>query len=109
MSCRSKKRCRALRKNIAPDPMVDAGNPSHRHETRTTPHPTRLRHRMVILAACPPSRSTTCPPQEEKATVMLAHQCPPGPLDYSVLLDRPPQSWSHCREESAHGESFCRS
>jgi SRSO17 transposase len=36
-----KKSCRTFAQNIAPDPMVDARNPAHRHETRTTPHPTR--------------------------------------------------------------------
>ena len=71
MPCRSKKRCRAAGRNIAPDPLVDAGNPPHRHETRTTPHPTCLRHRVVTLAPRPPSRSQTRTSQKDNATVML--------------------------------------
>ena len=69
-----KKRYSAFGRNIAPDPMADAGNPAHRHETRATPHPTRLRHRVVTLAPRSPSRSatrTSQKSQKEKATVML--------------------------------------
>ena len=73
----SSRRCayRAFGRNIAPDPMVDAGNPAHRHETRTTPHPTCLRHRVVTLAPRPPRRSATRTSQnsqKENATVMLS-------------------------------------
>jgi hypothetical protein len=74
MPCRPKKRCRAFGRNLAADPMVDARNPPHRHETRATPHPARLRHRVVTLAPRPPSRSqtrTSQKSQQENATVML--------------------------------------
>ena len=70
MSRRPKKRCRACGPNI-PDPLVDPGNPPHRHQARTTAHPARQRHRMVALAARPPSRSAARTPQKESATVML--------------------------------------
>jgi hypothetical protein len=71
MPGRSKKLCRAFAPNIAPDPMVDAGNPAHRHQTRTAPHPTRTRHRVVTLAPRPPSPSAPRSSQNENATVML--------------------------------------
>jgi len=45
-----KKRYRASGRNIAPDPLADAGSPAHRHEARTTLHPNRLRHRVVTVA-----------------------------------------------------------
>ena len=89
MPCRSKKRYRAFGRNIAPDPMVDAGNPAHRHETRTTPHPTRLRHRVVTLAPRSPSRSatrTSQKSQKENATVMLVHEINDGATDGRVGL-----------------------
>ena len=51
-----KKLCRDVRPASVPDPLVDPGNPPHRHEAGTTAHPTRPRHRMVALAPSPPSR-----------------------------------------------------
>ena len=74
---------RVFGQNIVPDPLVDPGNPPHRHQARTTAHPTRAHHRMVTLATRPPSRSAPRPPQKENATVMLAfrsqHQNDPMP------------------------------
>src|SRR5271157_960826 len=72
MPCRSKKRCRVCGRNIAPDPMVDAGNPPYCHETRSAPHPTRQCHRLVALATRTPGRSTSRPSQKKQATVMLS-------------------------------------
>src|ERR1700693_6239046 len=72
MPCRLKKRCYTCGRNLVPHPLVDPGNSPHRHEARTTAHPTRPRHRMVALAACPPGRGATRPPQKQNATVMLA-------------------------------------
>src|ERR1700693_6473808 len=71
MPCRLKKRCYTCGRNLVPHPLVDPGNSPHRHEARTTAHPTRPRHRMVALAACPPGRGATRPPQKQNATVML--------------------------------------
>src|SRR5487761_1269570 len=68
-----KKPCRDAGPDI-PDPLVDPGNPPHRHEARATAHPTRTRHCMVFMAARPSSRSAPRTSQKEKATVMLALQ-----------------------------------
>ena len=72
MSRRPKKRCAVCGQDIVPDPLVDPGNPPHRHQACTTAHPTRAHHHMVTLAKSSPSRSTPRPPQNENATVMLA-------------------------------------
>src|SRR6266436_3743043 len=71
MPCRLKKRCYACGRNPVLHPLVASGNPPHRPKARTTAHPARIHHRMVVLAPRPPSRSTPCSYQEEKATVML--------------------------------------
>ena len=71
MSRRPKKRCAVCGRDIVPDPLVDPGNPPHRHQACTTAHPTRAHHHMVTLAKSSPSRSTPRPPQNENATVML--------------------------------------
>ena len=71
MSRRPKKRCAVCGQDIVPDPLVDPGNPPHRHQACTTAHPTRAHHRMVTLAKSSPSRSTPRPSQNENATVML--------------------------------------
>ena len=71
MPCRSKKRCHAFTKDAVPDPLVDSGNPSHRHQARATAYPTRPCHRMVTLATRSPGRSTPCSSQKKNATVML--------------------------------------
>src|ERR1700693_1793355 len=76
MPCRLKKRCYTCGRNLVPHPLVDPGNSPHRHEARTTAHPTRPRHRMVALAACTPGRGATRPPQKQNATVML--RCEPN-------------------------------
>ena len=65
----------------APDPLVDPGNPPHRHETRTTAHPTRPRHRMVALATRSPSRSAPRTSQKKNATVMLGAGSQVGECD----------------------------
>src|ERR1700684_4400604 len=66
-----KKRCRADRSNVAPDPLVDPGNPSYHPQARATPHPARSHHRMVALATRSPSRSKASAPQAKIATVVL--------------------------------------
>ena len=73
MSRRPKKRCAVCGQDIVPDPLVDPGNPPHRHQACTTAHPTRAHHHMVTLAKSSPSRSTPRPPQNENATVMLRY------------------------------------
>jgi hypothetical protein len=73
MSRRPKKRCAVCGQDIVPDPLVDPGNPPHRHQACTTAHPTRAHHRMVTLAKSSPSRSTPRPSQNKNATVMLGY------------------------------------
>ncbi|MBO4228065.1 hypothetical protein [Bradyrhizobium neotropicale] len=46
----SKKRDPGLDQSFAFDPLVDPGNPAHRHEARPAAHPARPRPRMVVLA-----------------------------------------------------------
>src|ERR1700684_850069 len=67
-----KKRCRADRSNVAPDPLVDPGNPSYHPQARATAHPARSHHRMVALATRSPSRSKASAPEAKIATVVLA-------------------------------------
>jgi hypothetical protein len=69
-----KKRCRADRSNVAPDPLVDPGNPSYHPQARATPHPARSHHRMVALATRSPSRSKASAPQAKNETVVLVPQ-----------------------------------
>src|SRR5664280_643516 len=71
MSRPPKKRCAVYGQNIVPDPLVDPGNPPHRHQACTAAHPTRAHHRMVTLAKSSPSRGAPLPSQKESATVML--------------------------------------
>jgi hypothetical protein len=66
-----KKRRSVFGQDIVPDPLVDPGNPPHRHQACTTAHPTRAHHRMVTLAARPSSRSTPRTSPKHNATVML--------------------------------------
>ena len=66
-----KKTLPRLRTKHVPDPLVDPGNPPHRHQARPTAHPARPRHRMVALAARPSSRSAPRASQKKNATVML--------------------------------------
>src|SRR5208282_2385632 len=77
MSPRPKKRCAVCGQDIVPDPLVDPGNPPHRHQACTTAHPTRAHHRMVTLAKSSPSRSTPRPSQNKNATVMLGSNMNP--------------------------------
>src|SRR5208282_3709370 len=79
MSRRPKKRCAVCGQDIVPDPLVDPGNPPHRHQACTTAHPTRAHHRMVTLAKSSPSRSTPRPSQNDNATVMLSSVRRPAP------------------------------
>src|SRR5215468_5856265 len=71
-----KKHRHLCRKSLAPDPLVDPGNPPHRHQARPPARPARSHHRMVVVAARPPGPSSPCPsqarkPQKKNATVML--------------------------------------
>jgi hypothetical protein len=67
----SKKHHHAGTTNIAPDPLVDPGNPSHRYQARSTAHLDRPCSRMVALAASSSGRSAPRWPQKKNATVML--------------------------------------
>src|SRR6516164_6384821 len=72
-----KKPYHLCRKSVAPDPLVDPGNPPHRHQARPPARSARPHHRMVVVAACPPGPSSSCPsqaciPHKKNATVMLA-------------------------------------
>ena len=53
------------------DPLVNSGNPPHRHQTRAKPYPTRTYRRMVTLAQSSPSCRSASPLQSKTATVML--------------------------------------
>src|ERR1700733_80999 len=78
-----KKRCRADRSNVAPDPLADPGNPSYHPQARAPPHPARSHHRMVALATRSPSRSKASAPQAKIATVVLSSHDPlhSGPVN----------------------------
>src|SRR6516165_2026090 len=83
-----KKPYHLCRKSVAPDPLVDPGNPPHRHQARPPARSARPHHRMVVVAACPPGPSSSCPsqaciPHKKNATVMLGS--PPRPLDRNLL------------------------
>src|SRR6516164_2154417 len=78
-----KKPYHLCRKSVAPDPLVDPGNPPHRHQARPPARSARPHHRMVVVAACPPGPSSSCPsqagiPHRKNATVMLVSASLPG-------------------------------
>ena len=75
LSQRSKKHHHAGAPNIVPDPLVNPGNPSHRHQARSAAHLDRPCSRMVALAACSPGRRSPRSPQTKNATVMLSRSC----------------------------------
>src|ERR1700722_13620627 len=54
------------------DPLVNSGNPPHRHQTRAKPYPTRTYRRMVTLAQSSPSCRSASALQSKTATVMLS-------------------------------------
>src|SRR5258705_13563225 len=66
-----KKRDRGLDRSIVLDPLVDPGNPPHRHEACPAAHPACPHPRMVILAQGPSGQRTQGPSQAKIATVML--------------------------------------
>ena len=61
--------------HAATDPLVNPGNPSYCHQTRSKAYSTRTHHRMVLLAQSPPSCRSTRSLQVKKA-VMLGSQIP---------------------------------
>ncbi len=71
MPRRSKKRSAVFPKAVAPDPLVDSGNPSYRDQARTTAHPTRLCYRVVTRETRSPSSGAPRSSQTKNATVML--------------------------------------
>ena len=54
------------------DPLVNPGNPPHRHQARAKEDPACTHRRMVTLAQNSPGRRTAGPSQKKTATVMLA-------------------------------------
>src|SRR5215472_14761988 len=90
-----KKHRHFCRKSLAPDPLVNPGNPPHRHQARPPARPARSHHRMVVVAARPPGPSSPCPsqackPQKKNATVMLGNAAgaepePDGDLKIELL------------------------
>jgi hypothetical protein len=71
-------------KHAVIDPLVDPGNPPHRHQTRTKADSTGPYHRMVILAKGSPGRRPARALQRKKTTVMLGHGERTGAADYGV-------------------------
>src|SRR5215471_12727730 len=61
MPCRSKKHCHVFRNGVAPDPLVDPGNPSYHDQARVSPHPTVYPGVRIVgrLASDPPGEMTT--------------------------------------------------
>ena len=61
------------KKHAAPfHPLVDPGDPTYSSAPRAKTHPSRLRHRMVALAACTSGRRTKVSPLSKNHTVMLS-------------------------------------
>jgi hypothetical protein len=54
-----------------PHPLVDPGGPPDSTAPRPKTHQSRLHHRMVTLATCPPSRHTKILYQNKITTVMI--------------------------------------
>src|SRR6516225_2372442 len=71
LSQHSKKHHHTDAANVVPEPLVDPGNPSHRHQARSAAHLDRPCSRLVALAAGSPGRCSSRPSQKENATVML--------------------------------------
>src|SRR5450756_1249337 len=69
------------------NPLVNPGNPPHRHQTRPKADPTRTHHRMVTVAQSSPSSRSALSPQKT-ATVMLGPASSPrGNLKEFSRLD----------------------
>src|SRR5450756_2873661 len=66
-----KKRSAGPQAPAGADPLVDPGNPPHRHQARTKTHSPGARHRLVPLATRTSGRRAESPHQSENATVML--------------------------------------
>src|ERR1700741_1968274 len=79
-----KKRGRGLDRSIILDPLVDPGNPPHRHEACPAADPARPYPRMVVLAQGPSGQRARCSSQAKIATVMLG--APPTSGDPLCLL-----------------------
>ncbi len=66
-----KKPCCALQERLRPHSLVETGNPPDSAAAREATYPTRLHHRMVVVAPCSSGRRTESSPQTESTTVML--------------------------------------
>ena len=66
-----KKRGRGLDRGIVLDPLVDPGNPPHRHEACPAADPARSCPRMVVVAQGPSGQRARGSSQAKIATVML--------------------------------------
>jgi hypothetical protein len=53
------------------DPLVDPGNPPHRHQDGPAANTARVHHRMVNMEASAPSRRTSSASEIKNATVMV--------------------------------------
>ena len=63
--------CCALQERLRPHSLVETGNPPDSAAAREATYPTRLHHRMVVVAPCSSGRRTESSPQTESTTVML--------------------------------------
>src|SRR5271155_659635 len=84
--------------HAATDPLVNAGNPSHCHQTRSKAHSTRAHHRMVLLAQSPPGCRPTSSLQIKKTAVMLS---------VGLLLTRRTEPRGICLEQARYRGTPC--
>ena len=96
-----KKRCRVRARSSPSDPLVNPGNPPHRHQTRATAHPARLHRHMVTLAACSSGRSPARASKEKYNCNVRA---------YPLLSGQKPNriSWLASADGSVRGSSGCK-
>jgi hypothetical protein len=65
------KKRRRDRPHAIAHPLVNSGNPPHRHPARTTAHPPCPRHRLVMLATRPSGHRPTLTSETENATAVI--------------------------------------
>jgi hypothetical protein len=97
-----KKRGRGLDRSIVLDPLVDPGNPPHRHQACPAADPARPYPRMVVLAQGPSGQRARGSSHAKSASVMLGD--PSSPLLSLLTSERPP--FAHHRAEATidHGQ-----
>ena len=103
-----KKRGRGLDRSIILDPLVDPGNPPHRHEACPAADPARPYPRMVVLAQGPSGQRARCSSQAKIATVMLGLGHQTGSRNREIEQQQSAPSGGLGRAGPSHARQRCQ-